>query len=316
LLSETRTSEYDPLVYWLWLMRVFKLGPVRIKTLLTLFNDDLSAVWHLRREQLLCIRGIDEKIADSIIGGKSKIAAISRDLDAMKAAAEATHAELLSLTDAKYPRTLSQMTISPPILFAKGQVEKFNQQIGAVAIVGTRGASQFGLSCAADVASQFAHHGWAVVSGLAKGIDMAAHKAALDAGGFTVGVLGCGVDLVYPPESQEIRQRMDNNGAVISEYPFKVRPSELNLRKRNKVTVGMAQAVIIIETGEKGGTFNAVIAANEQKKPIFVLDPGRPQLGFEGNSKLLHDGQGIGIKCEDAFNAVAERVAPWPVASS
>jgi DNA processing protein len=108
---------------------------------------------------------------------------------------------------------------------------------------------------------------------------------------------------------------MEAEGAVISEYPFKVRPSEINLKKRNKVTVGMVQAVIVLETGEKGGTFNAVIAAGEQKKPVFALDPGS-RLGFEGNRKLLQEGKASAITPENAFEAVAERVAPWPAASS
>jgi DNA processing protein len=290
------------------------LGPVRLKTLLTLFNNDLRAVWPLRREQLLCIKGFDEKIADSAVEGKGRVEALSRELEGIRKMAEATHANMLCLTDARYPRTLARTTISPPILFSKGRVERFNELIGSVAVVGTRQASQFGLEAAATIAGQFAKKGWAVVSGLAKGVDMAGHEGALDAGGYTVGVLGCGVDVLYPPESEQIRRRIDNQGAVISEYSFKMRPSELNLKKRNKVTVGMSQAVIVIETGDKGGTFNAVTAAGEQGKPVFALDPGS-HMGFEGNRKLLQSGKAFSVTAENVFDQVAERVAPWPAAS-
>lgn len=307
-LSEELRGNLDELVYWYWLSKVPYLGPHRFKRLLTLFDNDLAKVSTLRREQLLCIRGIDDKIATAIVNSKENMTSYARDIARLKEKASALGTQLLKLTDPEYPNALRETTASPPILFTKGQISRANDSVGSIAIVGTRNVSEYGLAAARQVAKVFASEKWAVISGMAKGVDIAAHWGALEAEGFTVGVLGCGLDVLYPQGSSEVRRRAEEQGAVISEYAFGMRPSDVRLKKRNKITVGMAQAVIVIETALKGGTMNAVRAAKEQRKPIFAVSPP-VEVGFEGNRHLISTGEAIELSPDFALRKVSEHLA-------
>ena len=298
----------EDLAYWYWIDSVKGLGPLRLKRLLLLFENDLRRVFELREEQLLCIRGIDEKITRAFVDAKSRFDDYKSFAAIQSNRAEKLGARILTLLDDDYPQALLHTTASPPILYAKSSPERIRtlSTANAIAVVGTRRPTPGGLRVAETLGRLFADKGWIVVSGLAIGVDAAAHSGALSANAPSIGVLGCGVDVVYPQSNSHLFEAIAVNGILFSEYPFGARPSEVNLRKRNKITVGLSKAVVVVETGETGGTWNAIRAAQEQKKKVCVLEPAEPAApSVMGNLKLLEEKGTIPFSLDNAENVIS-----------
>lgn len=294
--------------YWYCLNQVKGLGPLRIKTLLLLFNNP-EEIYKLSKEQLLCIKGIDEKIAYSFIESKSKLDRCFDFMNAQKQKALSLNTKIITLNDTNYPKILKETNVCPALLYVKGNLNILLNLDKTICIVGTRGVSNYGESVSFSLSKQLVSAGWVIVSGMAKGTDLSAHLGALEAGN-TIAVLGCGVDVIYPQEAKNIYNQILQKGLVISEYPFGTKPNEINLKKRNKITVGLSKAVVVIETSEKGGTMNAVRAALEQKKKIFVLEPrDRSNINVSGNLKIVNEGSGIPITANDAFSTITKELS-------
>lgn len=300
--------------FWFWIDSIKGLGPLRIKRLLLVFGNDLQRVFNLTRDQILSIKGIDEKIADAFIDSKSRLDQFATAASRQQELADKVGGRLLHYLDADYPQRLLATTAGPPILYARGDTTKcLSDQRRAIAIVGTRRPSQTGLQVSERLASMLAQKGWVIVSGLAEGVDAGAHRGCLDANGCTVAILGCGADVVYPPSNRELFDRILRSGLILSEYRFGARPSEVTLKKRNKVTVGLSEAVVVVETGETGGTWNAIRAAAEQKKKVFVFHPQESQSqSVQGNFKLISDRIGIPITLDNAEEIIQKELGPCP----
>lgn len=300
----------DPsLGYWHCLNQVKGLGPLRIKTLLVLFNNP-EGIYKLSKEQLLCIKGIDEKIADSMIASKGKLDTCIDFMRSEQQKALSLNADILALTDGHYPKILKETNACPALLYVRGNLNMLANLNKTISIVGTREVSNYGEAIAFSLAKQLASVGWVVVSGMAKGADSAAHRGVIEAPGTTIAVLGCGVDVIYPREAKDLYNQILQKGLIISEYPLGTRPNELNLKKRNKITVGLSTAVVIVETSENGGTMNAVRAAIEQKKKIFVLEPqDKNNVNVSGNIKILNEGKGIPITADKAFSIITKELS-------
>lgn len=171
-----------------------------------------------------------------------------------------------------YPEILANIFDPPPGLFVRGSILEIDSR--AVAMVGSRKATRYGLGVAAKLAGDLAVAGVTVVSGMARGIDTAAHKGALAAGGRTVAVLGCGVDVIYPRENEDLMEEIASRGALISEFPPGTRPQPWHFPVRNRIISGLSEAVVIVEAAERSG---ALITAD------FALDQGRDVLAVPGN---------------------------------
>lgn len=180
--------------------------------------------------------------------------------------------DILALTrlSEKYPKPLASIPWPPPVLFIKGEMGCLNHALG---IVGTRRCTRRGYEHARRIAGGL--DGMCVVSGLARGIDTAAHLGALDTGLSTIAVLGCGVDVVYPPENEEIYYRIIQNGAVISELPVGALPHMSNFPVRNRIIAGLSQGLLVVESEMKGGTAITASLAVQYGKDIFAM-PGPP----------------------------------------
>lgn len=199
--------------------------------------------------------------------------------------------QILAYTDAAYPQSLQNLSDKPLVLYVKGELPQANY---ALAIVGSRRCTEYGVRAAACFAQAMTREGIPIISGGAKGIDTAAHEACLQAGGVTVAVLGCGLDIVYPSENAKLFARIAERGALVTEYPPGVPPAAANFPARNRIIVGLSQAVLVAEAGKRSG---AVITAN------IAADEGREVYCVPGN---IFDGSSIG--CHDLIRTGAKLV--------
>lgn len=199
--------------------------------------------------------------------------------------------QILAYTGTDYPQSLQNLSDKPLVLYVKGELPQANY---ALAIVGSRRCTEYGVRAAACFAQAMTREGIPIISGGAKGIDTAAHEACLQAGGTTVAVLGCGLDIVYPSENARLFARIAERGALVSEYPPGVPPIAANFPARNRIIVGLSQAVLVAEAGKRSG---AVITAN------IAADEGREVYCVPGN---IFDGSSIG--CHELIRTGAKLV--------
>lgn len=214
---------------------------------------------------------------------------------------------LLSIYDDAYPKALKEIHDPPLVLYVRGEIP---QDKYAVGVVGSREASYYGLKAANYFATELAREGIPIISGGARGIDAAAHEAALKAGGKTVAVLGCGLDIVYPSSNQRLFEQITQQGAVISEYPPGTAPLPINFPARNRIIVGLSRGVIVAEAARKSGALiTAHIAADEGREVYCV--PGNI---FEGTSVGCHDLIRKGAKLVDSVQDILEDKMFWHAA--
>jgi DNA processing protein len=217
-------------------------------------------------------------------------------------------------SDAAYPVALTTIVDPPPMLWTLGCVAAFSAP--AVAIVGARAASPYGVSVAEQLAADLAARGLTIVSGLARGIDSAAHRGALSAGGATVGIMGSGVDVMYPPEHASLARDMQQRGAVASELVPGTPPLPHLFPQRNRIISGLSRAVVVIEAGEKSGSLITARSALEQGRDVLAV-PGNVLSGRNrGAHALLRDGAKIVESADDILeelgmtSAGRKQVAP------
>ncbi len=216
---------------------------------------------------------------------------------------------LLTVLDDEYPENLRHVFNRPPFLFVRGELTEADER--AIAVVGTRTASQDGLAQAKRLATQLAHEGFTVVSGLARGIDGAAHAAALDAGGRTLAVLGTGIDRIYPPEHEALSQRILERGAHVSQFWPDAPPAKFTFPMRNVVTSGMALGTVVVEAhGRSGARLQARICLEHGKRLFLVrslvLQESWAQSYAEHPAAMVID------SVDDVLKAVTTLVAPPP----
>jgi len=262
-------------------------------------------------EDYLEVGQVGKKLAKSLEDSKKSLDMTKKKLEAELKMASRLGARIMTIDEPDYPTRLKeQEAVAPIILYVLGTVTELPERI--VAVVGSRRASHKARVCAQEVARHFAMNGWGLASGLAVGIDTAAHKGALETGGFTIAVLGCGVDVFYPPENRSLQRTIVEEGAVISEYPFGTRPRGDNLRKRNKIIVGLSEAVIVAECPIESGALIAAKEAEEQNKPLFAFAPSWPATrSSEGSWALIRDGKAFGLKEDHSLEDVTRAIAAY-----
>jgi DNA processing protein len=253
--------------YWVALSLAAGIGPVRFQRLLEQCGS-AEAAWHAS-ELEMAAAGLERRTIDSLRALRTKSTP-----DRIAPRLAQLGITPLTLADATYPRNLREIADPPPVLFVRGELTDSDEN--AVALVGTRRATAYGRAVTERLAADLACAGITVVSGLAKGIDTAAHAAAVSAGGRTLAVLGNGLDQVYPPQNAGLAQRIvdQQRGAVVSEFAPGVPPDAVNFPRRNRVIAGLARVTVIVEAGERSG---ALITAD------FALEQGREVLAVPGN---------------------------------
>ena len=196
--------------------------------------------------------------------------------------------EIITYSDPRYPALLKQIADPPPLLYLKGEAELLNTP--SIAIVGARRASFYGLKIATKLATNLAELGITVVSGLARGIDAAGHKGALQAGGNTIAVLGCGLDIVYPSENQKFYAKIEKEGVLISEFPLGTPPLSQNFPVRNRLISGLSLGVVVVEAALKSGSLITARLALEQGREVFAVPGPISNFYSKGTHALIKQG--------------------------
>ncbi len=213
-------------------------------------------------------------------------------------------ARVVWLGEPGYPVLLAEVAVPPPGLFVRGRIEACRSK--SVAVVGSRRASHSGMRFAEDLARELACLGFTVVSGLARGIDTAAHRGALEAGGRTVAVLGSGIDLVYPPENRPLADEISSNGAVLTENGPGEEPLAWHFPLRNRIISGLSAGTVVVEAARKSGALITAGCALEQNRSVFAV-PGKPgDPRSQGVNNLLKQG----AKLVETIDDVLEELAP------
>jgi DNA processing protein len=242
------------------------VGPVRVRQLMDHFGD-APAILGASRQQLLQVRGIGEDTAEAIAGWEKGI-----DLSSELKRIKDFGCRIVTQADAEYPGLLRQIYDPPVVLYVKGQL--LPKDKNAVALVGSRLTTHYGIEVARKLAYQLAYLGVTVVSGGARGIDSAAHQGALSAKGRTVVVLGTGINLVFPPENAELFERVAANGALITQFPFNRPPDKQAFPIRNRIVAGMTLGTVVVEANLTSGALITANFAAEYGRQVFAV-PGR-----------------------------------------
>ncbi|MGI6373167.1 MAG: DNA-processing protein DprA [Caldicoprobacterales bacterium] len=300
-------EKFEERIYWIWLSQIPGIGAKRFHFLVEHFASAYG-VWLASKGELLKLAPqLSVNVVNEIINQRQQ-----RVLDRIYETTNSADYRIVTLLDEEYPDLLKQIFDPPPVLYCKGMSLKDINP--SVAIVGSRRSTGYGRQMAEKFGFQLAEAGVTVVSGLARGIDAMSHHGALKAGGKTVGVLGCGIDRVYPPENRKLYSTMEEEGAIVSEYPPGTSPLAGNFPARNRIISGLASGVLVIEAGLKSGALITVDFALEQGRDVYAL-PGNinvPQSA--GTNKILKEGaklvtdvqdilEDLGISQEDPGNA-------------
>jgi DNA processing protein len=221
--------------------------------------------------------------------------------------------DFITMRDAGYPKLLKEIHDPPIGLYRRGRYEF---AAPCIAIVGSRRTTLYGQATAKKFGAELARLGFCIVSGLARGIDTAAHEGALSVGGKTAAVLGCGIDIIYPPENLELYRRVEAGGAILSEFPFGRRADRQSFAMRNRIVAGMCAAVIVVESDVDGGAMITARFAGEQGRLIFAV-PGRiDQNTSAGCHQLIRDGATLLTSVDDVLGELnyLEGLPPRPIA--
>jgi DNA processing protein len=277
----------DEELYWLALKMVPGLGTRTSAKLLDRFRSPL-AIFRASRTELEAA-GVSGAVAQSIASGCSFEDAAAQHEKMVEASAE-----LITIGDPRYPQPLREIFDPPVVLFARGRVELLQSLM--LGVVGTRRPTPYGVAVAERLAADLAHAGLTIASGMARGIDTSAHKGALSAGGDTVAVLGCGVDVVYPSENRKLAADLTNRGLLISEFPMGATAFPQNFPIRNRIISGMSVGVLVVEGAQYSGSAITAKLAMDQGREVFAV-PGNitsklswaPNLLIKQGAKLVQD---------------------------
>ncbi len=281
---------------WLKLINADGVGPVTFKRILEKCGSIDKALGASVKE-LSEIDGIGFKTAESIARSREKFDAAG-ELEL----ASRLNVQIISIEDEEYPALLKNINDAPPILYVKGKITKTDNL--AIAIVGARRCSLYG----GEQASRFAHllsaAGFTICSGMARGIDSAAHQGAIAAGGRTIAVLGCGLSHIYPPENKKLFEEIIASGAVVSELPLRTEPLGDNFPARNRIIAGLSLGTIVVEAGyNSGGLITAEFALEYEREVMAV--PGKIDSPLsKGTHKLIKEGAKLVETIEDITDAL------------
>ena len=292
----------DPdLPYWLALNQVKGIGPARFRLLLDAFGTAEMA-WRADARDWR-EAGLDARTLASLERQRRRI-----DPDAELERLVRLRVQAVRVVDPGYPRLLREIPQPPPVLYVRGTLTTEDEW--AVAIVGTRRASTYGRQVTERLATELAAQRISVVSGLARGIDTVAHSAALAAGGRTIAVLGCGPDLVYPPENAKLAARIVEQGALVTEFPPGTQPEAGNFPARNRIISGITLAVLVTEAPEDSGAMITARFAGEHGRDVFAVPGNITNRGSTGANRLIQDGARLVLDISDVLTGLNLHLVP------
>lgn len=283
---------------WLRLRAMDGVGDVTVLRLVRAWHSP-EAVLRASRDELI-ESGCSQQLADTIRRGPDRSAcrSIERELTAI----ERKRIEVRSALDSTYPMRLKMIADPPPLLYITGTLTEQDEL--AVAIVGARRATAAGRAMTEELSHDLAGAGMTVVSGLARGVDAAAHQGALTAQGRTIAVLGCGIDRTYPPEHERLRRQIEERGAILSEAPMGAPPHSHHFPRRNRIISGLSLGVIVTEAAIRSGSLITARLAAEQGREVFAV-PGFVKADTSrGTNALLKEGAALIERAQDVIDAI------------
>jgi DNA processing protein len=281
---------------WISLIRADGVGPVNFRKLLNKLGS-IENVLGASVAQLTRVEGIGDKTAERVVRTRGQFD-VTKELDL----ADKHGVWIICLEDEHYPVALKQIYDPPPVLYVKGTLSR--QDSLAVAVVGSRRCSQYGLEQAARFSHFLASTGFTVVSGLARGIDSAAHRGALSAKGRTLAVQGCGLAHVFPPENKALFTQIAENGAVVSELPMTYEPLSENFPGRNRIIAGLSMGTLVIEASLKSGALITAQASLENNREVMAVPGPIDNPSCAGSHKLLKQGARLIDSIEELMDAL------------
>ncbi|QWV94958.1 DNA-processing protein DprA [Geomonas oryzisoli] len=276
--------------YWFALKSVPQVGNVTFLRLLAHFGSPQKAL-DASPEELCSIKGVSAAAVRCLAEHDYRAAA-----DAECRQVQARGVQVVDILSERYPRLLMQIADPPPFFYLSGALEGDET---SVAMVGSRHASQYGQCTATRLAKELAEQGVTVVSGMARGIDTASHWGCLKAGGRSIAVLGCGVDVIYPPENDTLYGALCERGAVISEFPMGTSPLPENFPRRNRIISALSRGVLVVEAGEGSGSLITAQYALEQGREVFAVPGNVTTSGSRGVNGLIKQGAKLVERVED-----------------
>lgn len=270
------------LLHWLWLSALDKITP-RQKGLLLQHFSDPEEIYYARDKRLAAIEELSSGTLEALE---------NKDLsraETIASSCRGKHINILTYRDAAYPSRLRNIPDPPVVLYYTGVLPDFDSQ-PVIAVVGTRKASPYGISATKEISAQMACCGALVISGGATGVDTAAMEMALSTGNATVGVLGCGVDIVYPASNRELYNKVVKNGCLISEYAPGTKPTPWSFPQRNRILSGLSHGVLVVEAPMKSGALITARNAIEQGRDVYAVPGNIDSESCAGSNNLLREG--------------------------
>jgi len=291
---------------WLALSSLKGIGPARFTQLVSAFGSPRSAL-DASPEEWVSLPGFSAKTAGALRAGPDE-----KFVAGQLRALEKSGASMAALGSEDYPPLLARIPDAPPYFFYRGEFTPAD--LRAVAVVGARSPTPYGRKMAGSIAGGLARVGLTIVSGLAHGVDGLAHQAALQAGGRTIAILGCGLDIVYPRDHRALAEQAEQSGMVISEFPFGTPPARENFPKRNRLISGLSLGVVIVEARGVSGALLTARHALEQNREVFAVPgPAGADLSV-GTNNLIKAGARLITAAEDVLSDLGIQARPQPEA--
>jgi len=281
-----------------------KIGPIGVRSLVSQLGS-ARAIFTAERSRLTAAQGIGREMAEVIVSGRDRV-----DWEEELARTAGMGAEIVTQVDEAYPKSLLEIHDPPLALYVKGTLHSGDRH--AIAVVGTRRPTHYGLESAGKLAFQLAKSGFTVVSGLAEGIDTAAHQGALRAKGRTLSVMGSALDCPYPASNRDLARRISERGAVISEFPLGRQPDKTTFPMRNRIVSGLAMGVLVVEAGLNSGALITANQALDQGRSVFAV-PGRiDSYVSRGTHELIRTGARLVADADDVLREFEFLLPPGP----
>jgi DNA processing protein len=271
------------------------LGPVRLRALLEVFSAP-TRILEAGKAALQSVNGIGPDTAEALVGWRTQV-----DLAAELRRIEDFGAKVLTWSSPEYPEPLRTINNPPIVLYVWGELLPADSH--AMGIVGSRNVTHYGVECARKLSYQLAFAGYTVVSGLARGIDTAAHQGALAAKGRTIAVIGSGLARLYPPENQGLAEKIaTGGGAVVSEYPMERPADRQTFPYRNRIVAGWSKGLLVVEAGMNSGALITANQAIEQGRPVYAVPGPIDRPTSAGSNRLIQQGARLVTSAEDILD--------------
>lgn len=273
------------------------LGPKRIRAMVDYFGSPVKAVTASQSDLLNGTEIPDHAVFNLVSFPKERFLESEHDLLKVRGVT------VITIEDDCYPGRLRQIDSAPVLLYIRGKADVLKDP--SFAVVGSRRASMYGLNVARTFALELAEAGLTVVSGLARGIDTAAHQGALHAGGVTIAVLGCGLNHMYPLENDKLAERICESGGLISEFPMETPPASYNFPRRNRIISGLSQGVLVVEAALKSGALITSDYALEQGREVYAVPGQVGEPASQGTNRLIQQGAKLVLSSDDILEDLA-----------